>query len=109
MIDAVLKLKGTVPDAKEELMVLIMVVQRTGRHALTSAVAMGSRGQVEALDLVIGLARESTGAKEERQHWGRCGVDANKLALGCPMDIARTTQEWRRDLGVAERNILGAP
>ena len=42
MTDAVLKLEGTMPDSKEELIMLTMVEQRMGRHALTRPVGVGS-------------------------------------------------------------------
>jgi len=70
--EAVLKLEGTRPSSREELIMSTMVGHRTGRQALTRAVGMGSSEQVEALALVTSLVTwsASTGAKEERQWWG---------------------------------------
>ena len=50
-----LKLKGTLPDSKVEFVMSTMMWHRLGRHALTRAVGMSSRGQGEALALVISL------------------------------------------------------
>ena len=43
------------PDSKEELMMSTMMGHRGGMQALTKAVGMGSREQVEALALVTSL------------------------------------------------------
>ena len=64
--EAVLKLVGTVPDCREELMMLVMIGARVGRQAFTSVVGMGSREQLEALALVTSsvVRDSSTGEKE---------------------------------------------
>lgn len=67
---AILRTAGTLPDSREELIILTMVEQRMGRQVLTRAEGMGSREQVVALAFETSLVTcvTSTGAKEERQH-----------------------------------------
>ena len=70
--EAVLKVDGTMPDSRDELIMSTMRGHRAGREDFTRVVGMGSREQVEALAWETNLATEieSTGEKE-REHWGR--------------------------------------
>ena len=63
--EAILRLVGTVPDCREELIMSVMMGQRVGRQAFTNVVGMGSSEQEEALALVTNsmVAAASTGAK----------------------------------------------
>ena len=66
--EAILRLVGTVPDCREELIMSVMMGQRVGRQAFTSVVGMGSREQVEALAILTNSAVKdaSTGAKKAK-------------------------------------------
>ena len=77
--EAILRLEGTVPDCREELMILVMMGERVGRQAFTSAVGMGSREQVEALALVTNSVVKvaSTGVKTAK------GGHAGEGAASC--------------------------
>ena len=63
MTAAILKLEGTMPDSKEELIMSTKMGHRLDMHALTKAVGMWSREQVEALALMTNLA--ASGASTE--------------------------------------------
>ena len=69
------------PDSSDALMMSVMKGQRVGRQALTRAVGIGSREQVEALDSAASLATwvASTGEKEEKLQGGR---SVSEMAVG---------------------------
>ena len=54
-MEAILRLEGTETETMDELIMSVMVKQREGRQALTKAVGMGSREQVEDLALETNL------------------------------------------------------
>ena len=66
--EAILRLVGTVPDCREELMMAVMMGQRVGRQAFTNVVGMGSSEQEEALALVTSsvVSEASTGVKKAK-------------------------------------------
>ena len=73
MIEAILRLQGTVPACSEELMMFVIVGQRVGRQLFTSAVGMGSREQVVELAFMTNSVtmEASTLVKEDKRHVGR--------------------------------------
>ena len=80
--EAVLKMDITMPDSRDEL-IMSRVAHRAGREDFTSVVGMGSRKQVEALAWETNLTTEieSTGEKEEREHWGRQTVGGSVVCV----------------------------
>ena len=71
--EAVLKMDGTVPDCRDELIMYTKRRHRASREDFTRVVGMGSREHVEAFAWETNLAAEikSTGEREEREHWDR--------------------------------------
>ncbi len=68
LTEAILRLVGTVPDCRDELIMSIMMGQGEGRQAFTSAMGKGFREQVKALALVTNsvIRVASTWVKGER-------------------------------------------
>lgn len=72
VIAASLKAGGTVPEVRDELMMLRMRGVRQGRQDFTSGDGMGSKGQVDSfIFAVISLRSEAVmGDREARELYG---------------------------------------
>ena len=79
--EAVLKMDGTMPDCRDELIMATMRGQWASRVDFTRVAGMGSREQVEAFtwETISATDIECTGEKEEREHWGRQTVEGSVL------------------------------
>ena len=65
--EAVLKVEGTMPDCRDELIMSIMRGHKAGREDFTRVFGMGSREQVEALAWETNLATEIVHRRERRE------------------------------------------
>ena len=96
--EALLKVDGTMPDSRDELIISIMRGHRAGSEDFTRVVGMGSREQVEAFAWETNLATEieSTGEKEEREHWGRRTVGGSAICVRgvCGRVVADARSCW---------------
>lgn len=74
--EAVLRLVGTVPDCREELMMSVMLGHSVGRQAFTNVVGMGSREHVEALALLLWRERRSCSVVDDSYSFNhvKCSV-----------------------------------
>ena len=79
--EAVLKVDGTIPDSRDELIVSIMMGHRAGREDFPRVVGIGSREQVEAFAWETNLA---TKIVHRREGGERALGQANSGRISCP-------------------------
>ena len=72
MTEAILKMDGTMPDSRDELIMSTMRWHRASREDFTRVVGMGSREQVEAFswESILATEIELTGDIERRESTG---------------------------------------
>ena len=92
--EALLKVDGTMPDSRDELIISIMRGHRAGSEDFTRVVGMGSREQVEAFAWETNLATEMVHRREGGERaLGQANIYCESFILNEKMYITKIAQD----------------